>query len=167
MAPLSETAGPVALRPGPGHETRRPRDFRALRLRVPASVRAVPGARHRVRRSMIEWGWGDQVDTVELLFCELLSNAVTHAAAGPRAEESVEVSIRQGPASLVVAVDDPGCEGIPVVAGSPAEELAESGRGLLLVEAMASAWGCDRTREGTRTWFALEEHTSPSSQEDA
>ncbi|WP_051819382.1 ATP-binding protein [Streptomyces sp. NRRL S-920] len=167
MAPLIETAGPVALRPRPGHETRRPRDFRALRLRVPASVRAVPGARHRVRRSMIEWGWGEQVDTVELLFCELLSNAVTHAAVGARTEETVEVSIRQGPASLIISVDDPGCAGLPVVADSPAEELAESGRGLLLVEAMASAWGCDRTRQGTRTWFALEEDMSPSAQEDA
>ncbi|QCX73962.1 Histidine kinase-, DNA gyrase B-, and HSP90-like ATPase [Streptomyces sp. YIM 121038] len=160
---------PVAAPPGPAphaedgrtdrhyqRDRRRPGGFRALRLRLPAAADAVPGARHRVRRSVIEWGWGDQVDTVELLFCELLSNAVKHASTGSGAEETVEVCVRQGDASLIVTVDDSGSKGTPAVAGSPVDELAESGRGLLLVEAMASAWGCGRTRRGTRTWFLLD-----------
>ncbi|MEW2529926.1 ATP-binding protein [Streptomyces sp. NPDC047071] len=136
--------------------TRRPGGFRALRLRLPAAADAVPGARHRVRRSVIEWGWGDQADTVELLFCELLSNAVKHASTGSRTEETVEVGVRQTDTSLIVTVDDSGSKGTPTVTGSPVDELAESGRGLLLVEAMASAWGCNRTRRGTRTWFLLD-----------
>ncbi|WP_078868741.1 ATP-binding protein [Streptomyces sp. NRRL B-1347] len=143
----------------PGRDTRQPRDFRALRLRLPATVSTVPGARHRVRRSLIEWGWGDQVDTVELLFCELLSNAVKHTPKdlwGREGEETVEVSVRQGHASLLVTVDDAGSDGAPVVADSPVDALAENGRGLLLVEAMASAWGCRRTRKGTSTWFTLD-----------
>ncbi|MFI8930370.1 ATP-binding protein [Streptomyces sp. NPDC053474] len=159
---------PVAAPPDPAPQTkdartdrrdrrtRQPGGFRALRLRLPAVADAVPGARHRVRRSVIEWGWGDQADTVELLFCELLSNAVKHAATGSRTEETVEVSVRQGDASLIVTVDDSGSKGTPTVADSRVDELAESGRGLLLVEAMASAWGCSRTRKGTRTWFLLD-----------
>ncbi|WJV51022.1 ATP-binding protein [Streptomyces flavofungini] len=148
-----------------GRGTGRPTGFRALRLRLPAVVGAVPGARHRVRRSLIEWGWADQADTVELLFCELLSNAVKHTPKRPRGAEgteTVEVSVRQGHEWLLVTVDDAGSTGTPAVSGCPARSdapvdgLAENGRGLLLVEAMASAWGCRRTRKGTSTWFTLD-----------
>ncbi|MEI5098182.1 ATP-binding protein [Streptomyces sp. PmtG] len=168
----AETGRAETGRAETGRAPRQTTDFQALRLRLPAAASAVPGARHRVRRSMVEWGWGDQADTVELLFCELLSNAVKHtptrsrtdfwsrsrtdSQANSQTEETVEVSIRQGHGSLVVTVDDSGCEGVPAVADRRVGDLAENGRGLLLVEALASAWGCSRTQKGTRTWFTLD-----------
>ncbi|MGW7056100.1 ATP-binding protein [Streptomyces sp. NPDC054887] len=131
--------------------------FRALRLIVPATTRSVPGARHCVRRILTDWGWSEEVDTAELLFCELLSNAIQHASGGRRAGEPVEVRITQGKGSLLVSVGDCGRDTTPLSASSsPPAELAESGRGLLLVETMAARWGSHRSRAGTKTWFTLD-----------
>ncbi len=96
-------------------------------------------------------GWRDQVDTAVLLVSELVTNAVRHA---------------RGPCALQVTFDDGGVEfcvedadpSVPVA--RVASGLDESGRGFLLVGAMADGWGVRPTPGGKATWFRLSK-TSP------
>lgn len=109
-----------------------------------ARPEAVTTARHAVRALPVE----DPV-TVELLTSELVSNAVLHAACDP--SESILVRARCNGAVRVEVCDEGGGEPAP----QDAEPLAEHGRGLMLVDALASRWGTygDQPR---CVWFELE-----------
>ena len=91
-------------------------------------------------------GWRAQVDTAVLLVSELVTNAVRHA---------------RGPCSLVVSFHDDSVE-FAVEDGEPqvpvprnAGVLDESGRGILLVGALADRWGVRTFAGGKATWFEL------------
>jgi anti-sigma regulatory factor (Ser/Thr protein kinase) len=92
-------------------------------------------------------GWRDQVDTAVLLVSELVTNAVRHA---------------RGPCALVVTFGDESVE-LCVEDGDPrmpapraAGGLDESGRGFVLIGALADAWGVRALPDGKATWFVLE-----------
>lgn len=97
-------------------------------------------------------GWSAQVDAAVLLVTELAANAVRHAG-GPCA-----LVVAIGPDEVELAVED-GDPGLP----SPrrADDLDEAGRGLLLVEALASAWGVRRVPGGKATWAVLRRDRLP------
>ncbi len=105
----------------------------------------VAGARQFVSSVLQEWGLpaGD----VPLLVSELATNAVLHA----RSEFSVTVwAMRR---HVRVEVTD-GNSRVPVVSAVPLD--AHSGRGLLLLQSLASAWGVDRTNDTGKTiWFEV------------
>ena len=91
-------------------------------------------------------GWRDQVDTAVLLVSELVTNAVRHAH-GPCAlvvnvaGDDVELAVEDGDPQAPVARD--------------AQGLEESGRGLLLVRALADRWGVRAVPGGKAIWFSL------------
>ena len=90
-------------------------------------------------------------ETVVLLVSELVSNAVQHGGPhGPTAIVDLEVAAHSD--RVRIGVTDAG-DGDPR-AGNGAVDLP-SGRGLLLVEALASRWGCDRLPVGKTVWFEL------------
>jgi anti-sigma regulatory factor (Ser/Thr protein kinase) len=90
-------------------------------------------------------------ETVALLVSELVSNAVEHGGPhGPDATIGLVVDERSG--GVRVEVTDSG-GGQPVIADGAIDR--PSGRGLLLVEALASRWGCDREAVGKTVWFEL------------
>lgn len=97
-----------------------------------------------------------------LLACvsELSSNAVAHTASGAGGVFAVEVS-RPADGRAVVAVTDAGGSGEPSV--SEAGELAEGGRGLALVAALATRWGHHAGPGGGRTVWAEATWTVPRS----
>ncbi len=78
------------------------------------------------------------VDVGELLLSELVTNALVHARVSPGRLIAVRFVVAVG--RLRIEVHDASCERPEVrpVAGGE----AESGRGLLLVESLAMAWGC-------------------------
>jgi anti-sigma regulatory factor (Ser/Thr protein kinase) len=88
-----------------------------------------------------------------LLACvsELAANAVAHTASGAGGMFMVEV-IRPAAGVAVVAVTDAGGPREPSV--RDADELAEGGRGLALVAALASRWGHHEAPGGGRTVWA-------------
>jgi anti-sigma regulatory factor (Ser/Thr protein kinase) len=89
--------------------------------------------------------------TAQLLLSELINNCVLHgSAARPGAWIDVTASIF--PESVSVAVSDggPAFQHEP----RPASEDSESGRGLNLVEQLASRWGVSE-RGSARSWFEL------------
>ena len=87
------------------------------------------------------------VDTVELLTSEVVTNAIVHGRSGP------QLAVTIGQSVVRVAVQDLN----PAV---PERRLAHlddvSGRGVVIVEEMASAWGVERERNGAkRVWFEV------------
>jgi anti-sigma regulatory factor (Ser/Thr protein kinase) len=90
-------------------------------------------------------------DLVVLLAGELVTNAVVHTRSGDGG--LFEVRIWSGPSSACVAVLDGGSDGEP----SPAalDTVHESGRGLALVDALATHWGQAGGCDGRITWFLV------------
>ena len=91
-------------------------------------------------------GWRDHVDTAVLLVSELVTNAVRHAR-GPCA---LVVNVAGDEVELSVEDGDPH---VPVAGGR--HRLEESGRGLLLVGALAERWGVRAVPGGKSIWFSL------------
>jgi anti-sigma regulatory factor (Ser/Thr protein kinase) len=90
-------------------------------------------------------------ETVVLLVSELVSNAVQHG--GPHGpDSSVGLTVEERSGGVRVEVTDAG-NGDPIPCDGPIDR--PSGRGLLLVEALASRWGCKRMAVGKTVWFEL------------
>lgn len=85
----------------------------------------------------------DLVEDVLLVTSELITNAVEHGAGPTRLE------LDQGGDRLVVRVQDGG-GGVPVLRAPVPKEA--HGRGLLLVNALASDWGCVEQDQGKYVW---------------
>ena len=91
-------------------------------------------------------GWADAIDTATLLVSELVTNAVRHghppcALTVTVADDHVELAVEDG---------DP----TPPVRREP-DPTSEDGRGYLLVDALAAAWGVRRRAQGKAAWFTL------------
>ena len=91
-------------------------------------------------------------DTAVLLTSELATNAMLHA------RTDFEVAVARLEDVLRIAVTD-GNTRLPQPSMAPAD--ATSGRGLALVDAMASAWGADRHGRGKTVWFELRPLSRP------
>lgn len=126
-------------------------------MTMAAHPAAVPGVRRLAGQVLTEWGLAGLSDTALLLVSELVTNAVlAYANAGtagsrprPGAEIAVTLSANRG---LLIEVWDahPG----PAVLQHPGA-TSETGRGLLVVEALASDWGQRPARGGKVVWCEL------------
>jgi anti-sigma regulatory factor (Ser/Thr protein kinase) len=86
------------------------------------------------------------VETAELLITELISNAVRHASSPP----VMRIDVDSG--TVRIAVSDESTKTPDVRHADPEDE---GGRGLLLVESLATSWGWTRTTGGKQIWFTL------------
>jgi len=91
---------------------------------------------------------GDHVvDTVELLTSELVTNAVIHARCAP------ELLVRLGDKAVRIEVCD-GDANAPT--RRPPDVEAASGRGIAIVEELATTWGVEHIPDdGKRVWFEV------------
>ncbi|MEV7277690.1 ATP-binding protein [Streptomyces sp. NPDC093111] len=101
------------------------------------------------------------LDDARLIGSELATNAF--ASGSPPLVLCVD---RRCPAAggleVEITVTDGGCSH-PAPASPPvSEEEAESGRGLVIVEALADAWSLTTGAHGTRAWCRLTRAVSPS-----
>lgn len=97
-------------------------------------------ARLLARVAMAAWGLEDDAETAALVMSELVANAVRHAR-GPR----IVLSVNRPAVDLVyLAVTDRSPDRQPQLR-TPDEE-AVHGRGLLLVDDLATRWGFDLLR---------------------
>ncbi|MFJ8868936.1 ATP-binding protein [Streptomyces sp. NPDC102473] len=112
--------------------------------RFSSTPRGARLARRLVLHQLDTWGVphrSEASDTAALLVAELAANAVTHGCV-PGRDFEVTVEIRGR--TLRIAVSDTRGERRPPAPGEPhppMPPLAEGGRGLLLVEALADRWG--------------------------
>lgn len=108
--------------------------------------------RRILRAGLMYWALPDLVDTAELLLTELVTNALRHAHG-----RDVGVRIYLEGENLVIEVRD-GSPHVPVPRCPGPDD--ESGRGLLLVEALAHSWGV--SEDGKTTWCTLPPSKGPS-----
>ena len=87
------------------------------------------------------------VETAILLTSEVVSNAVLHGRSAPT------VAISLGADRVRVEVDD-ASPALPVRKHYGIE--ATTGRGLMLLEALADGWGAELVGSGKRVWFDLD-----------
>lgn len=112
----------------------------------------VVDARRFVGKLLSQWGLERVADTAVLLTSEVVSNAVIHA--GPHLMGAgLAVLVRSNSGMVRVEVSD-GSTVIPVFVDAPPEAL--SGRGLLLLDALATSWGSTPNRVGKSVWFEIE-----------
>lgn len=97
-------------------------------------------------------------DDAVLCVSELASNAIRHTRTGRNGK--FQVVVWRGMASVCVAVLDDGSDKTPTPTPGQAGRLAESGHGLLAVQALAAWWGHhtyrDGSTRGTAVWFRLD-----------
>ncbi|BDH06391.1 SpoIIE family protein phosphatase [Streptomyces seoulensis] len=129
---------------------REPEDPRArgrLRLRVvPGDPDALTRARHLIGAEARAWGAGDRADEIELVADELITNALMHT------EGSATVTLRLlsgAERRLRVEVED-SSSALP--RRREPQDDGVSGRGLLLVDMLADAWGVEARGGGKAVW---------------
>ncbi|MDO0912959.1 ATP-binding protein [Streptomyces sp. DT2A-34] len=124
---------------------------------VAAAVEAVPSARRQVAVLVGKLGFSvsdEMLETVELLASEVIANAVLYSDAPcdiavTRIDERLRVEVTDVDPSLPSAGE-----------AGPNDEC---GRGLLLVDALADAWGVRPDFPGKTTWFEIAPEPSTES----
>jgi anti-sigma regulatory factor (Ser/Thr protein kinase) len=117
----------------------------------PRRAESVPETRHRVKALLQAWNRPPEtVDTATLLVTELVTNAVQHT---DTSDIICTVSLHSD--ALTLSVTDTGAA--PHRAPVPAQRdgLEESGRGLVLVSALATDWGTRLTAGSREVWARL------------
>jgi hypothetical protein len=104
-------------------------------------------ARVFLRSALHTWELDGVGAVVELLTSELVNNAVRHVGSSINLR-----ALRQG-ARIRVEVDD-ASRSTPVVRNPRPVETG--GRGLLIVDALATEWGADVHAHGKTVWFELD-----------
>jgi anti-sigma regulatory factor (Ser/Thr protein kinase) len=94
-------------------------------------------------------------ETAALLVSELVTNSVMHGRG------DITLSVHCADSQLVVGVSDRSTEP-PVIDPSPSIDQL-GGRGLFLVETLASSWSYQMAADGKTVWFCLEDKKSVDS----
>ncbi|MEU4264776.1 ATP-binding SpoIIE family protein phosphatase [Streptomyces argenteolus] len=137
--------------------SRRPLGRRSAMTIAQAEPERVAASRQQLRELLHDWADGEQVDAAVLMVSEMATNVLVHTDGD--ALLVAEVSGERGERRLRVVVGDSSdelphkrCPG----------EMASSGRGLVLMEMLADAWGVDPQGEGKSIWFELYESSEPA-----
>lgn len=104
----------------------------------PADPISVKRARHAVTGALPDGYRRQLTDDIGLLTSELVTNAVRHGPQ-PTADHLVELVLWPADGHYWLAVSDAGDDRLPALASPHIE--ACGGRGLLLVDALSTAWG--------------------------
>lgn len=103
-------------------------------------------ARLFLRRTAVEWGVDDIAEVLLLVATELVSNAVTHG------RSDVHLRVDRQPRVLRVEVEDEDSR-LPVLRTVGPDALG--GRGLTVVDALATRWGIRCIPAGKVVWAEL------------
>jgi signal transduction histidine kinase len=151
----------------PGSEGGRKRRFRGVCKVVswvfPCTPSSVPLARRHIRAALASWHVpegdpaGEVWEDLELVVGELAGNATRFC----RGRIEMKLEVHRDRAHLEVLDDGAGMESLHLTTPSVPAADAESGRGLVIVSALANSWGAERTTtslaggSGTTFWVEL------------
>lgn len=120
-----------------------------LRRRLGRSdLRAVPEVRGALRELLRSWGRPGRSDIAELLTSELVTNALVHT------DRDAILTATVRPGRLRVEVRD--FVGHRPKLSVPNADDSTHGRGLMLVQSLADAWGVRAHGVGKAVWFELD-----------
>lgn len=114
---------------------------------LPPSDHSPARGRRFVRKVLVAIALPDVVDTAVLLANELITNAILHG----RSEVELTVDITR--AGVKVSAADMNSR-LPVMQST--DEHALDGRGIAIVNLLASSWGVTATEGGKIVWFCLD-----------
>lgn len=122
---------------------------------LPRDERSPCLARRFLRQRIAAWGLPEEAAaTAELCLSEVVTNAVVHAAS------PAQLRVTRSAGTLEVRVRDHGGPPRGHLLATPVaedgEELSVHGRGLMLIDSLASAWGVDARADGTCVWFRID-----------
>lgn len=104
----------------------------------------------RITLKRLRW-WGIGAEDAAVVIGELAANAVTHCREAAHRDFFLRVAVHGR--TLRIEVAD-GCRGrVPEVIKPPDD--AESGRGMLIVDALCSAWGITEQAGGKTVWCEI------------
>lgn len=125
------------------------RTTRSRQISLPATSRTVAHARRFIADTMAAWDIAEPTrDDAVLIASELAANAATHARTA-----TYDVTCRRDAHTLEIAVTDTGNTG--GVHPHTATPTDEHGRGLAIVEALATTWGTRHRTARTDVWARL------------
>lgn len=136
----------------------RPLVRRTMLTVAQAEPERIADARQQLRELLHDWASADQLDSAVLLVSEMVTNVLVHTDAD--ALLVAEVAGEAGKRRMRIEVTD-GSDALPH--RRHPGELASSGRGLVLVEMLADAWGVDPRGQGKSIWFEFAEEPDADS----
>jgi serine phosphatase RsbU (regulator of sigma subunit)/anti-sigma regulatory factor (Ser/Thr protein kinase) len=126
-------------------------DLHRATTALPDDLTAPREARRFLRTTLAGWDVEeDVVDAAELCVSELATNATIHAGA------ATELTAELDRDALTVLVRDSGSRGHVKLPPSETDPMEIAGRGLALVDALASSWAAEHQADGTTVWFEIE-----------
>lgn len=121
-----------------------------VQVELPGDLTAAGAARAATRRVLPGWRLSAMLEPVLLVVSELVGNAVRHG------RPPVDLRLRRIGTGIRIDVHDESPEPGTAASGLVAAD-AEGGRGLLLVDALASETGVDQIEgDGKRVWARIE-----------
>jgi anti-sigma regulatory factor (Ser/Thr protein kinase) len=126
------------------------RDAGTVSLDLAPSARSTAHARHFVVDTLRAWGCDAMAETAALLTSELVTNAILHA------RTMIQVSVHRLSDGVQVDVTD---SSIAVPVRRPASQDATTGRGLTLLDRLATAWRIEPRSDGKTVSFRLANET--------
>lgn len=138
------------MRQGPEFpEQLAPEGARAATHFVPADPAAVRGARQFLDETLTGWGVDEETTgTAVLCLSELVTNAIIHTHAGCEVRTVLDHGV------LTTSVRDSGTS--TVKQADADDPLQVHGRGLQVVDVLASRWGSDLDEVGSTVWFVID-----------
>jgi serine/threonine-protein kinase RsbW len=112
----------------------------------PAMSSSAAAARAWIRSQLMGSAEDSATEVVLLVLSELVTNAYRHG------EGTITVSLQVDPGCVRLRVEDFGSVFEPPEPGGP---LGETGRGLVLVQALSAAWGIDPGEDGKVVWAEI------------
>jgi anti-sigma regulatory factor (Ser/Thr protein kinase) len=116
------------------------------RAAYPADLKSAAKARRFAEGTLQDWGCEPLIESARLLVSELVVNAVLHA------HTEAGLVLRFDGAVLHVEVSDGSTRMPRRRAYSP---TATTGRGLMILDAVADDWGVDLDSDSKTVWFDL------------
>lgn len=127
-------------------------------VRLVAQPASVPAARRFVTDVLSRWGQDSLADDVAICVSELATNATLHSGT-----PYFQLQVKALADVIRVEVTDAGMGSVDLLARQPeltdtaidgltADNASATGRGMLLVSLLASAWGIDELPAGKRIW---------------
>jgi anti-anti-sigma regulatory factor/anti-sigma regulatory factor (Ser/Thr protein kinase) len=121
---------------------------RRMQRRLAADLASSEAARDLVAQACLRWGMLDAAERASTIVTELVANAVLHAGT------ELVVSVADLRQYLHIAVRDGSPR--PPRLGGCADPDRQGGAGLLVIDALAAAWGFVPARDGKTVWATVQ-----------